>query len=95
MENTRLNDMLERYGEVCTQQVAAKILNIHPRTVYTMLNEGRLRRVAHRVDVRSICEYIENPAAVDFAVKAERKKPRTPLSAVDFMSAARAGRWNK
>lgn len=33
MENSRLNDMLARYGEVCTQKAAAQILNIVPRTV--------------------------------------------------------------
>ena len=26
MERTRLDDMLERYGEVCTQKVAAQLL---------------------------------------------------------------------
>ena len=58
MENSRLNDMLARYGEVCTQKSAAQILNIVPRTVARMCDEGRLRRVGHRVDVRSIYEYI-------------------------------------
>ena len=61
MENSRLNDMLARYGEVCTQKAAAQILNIVPRTVARMCDEGRLRRVGHRVDVRSIYEYIVNP----------------------------------
>ena len=40
MEKTRLDDMLERYGELCTQQVAAKILSVVPRTVARMLQEG-------------------------------------------------------
>ena len=65
MENNtarnRLDDMLERYGEVCTQKVAAQVLSVVPRTIHRMLEEGRLRRVDRRVDVRSICEYIENP----------------------------------
>jgi hypothetical protein len=61
VENNRLNDMLERYGEVCTQKVAAQLLNVVPRTISRMMDEGRLRRVDRRVDVRSICEYIENP----------------------------------
>ena len=47
MENSRLNDMLARYGEVCTQKAAAQILNIVPRTVARMCDEGRLRRVGH------------------------------------------------
>ena len=29
----RLDDMLERYGEVCTQKVAAQLLNVVPRTI--------------------------------------------------------------
>ena len=61
MDMNRLNDMLERYGEVCTQKTAGKILNVVPRTISRMMEEGRLRRVGRGVDVRSICEYIENP----------------------------------
>lgn len=95
MENNRLNDMINRYGEVCTQQVAGKILNVDPRTIYRMTRDGRLRAVEHRVDVRSICEYIENPRHADFATRAERSKPRTQIPTVDFMTAARAGRWNR
>lgn len=91
----RLGDMLERYGEVCTQQVAGKILNVDPRTIYRMMKEDRLRRVEHRVDVRSICEYIENSHQINFAAKAERNKPRNTLSQADFMTAARKGRWNR
>ena len=60
---SRLDDMLTRYGELCSQQRAAFILGISPRTVYRMMQEGYLARVGHRVDVRSICSYIENPTA--------------------------------
>lgn len=91
----RLNDMLERYGEVCTQKVAGKILNVDPRTIARMMQEGRLRRVEHRVDVRSICEYIENPRQVNFAARTERSRPRTQMDTADFMAAARSGRWNR
>ena len=59
--NSRLNDMLERYGELCTQERAGFILGVTSRTVSTMLRKGQLRKVGSRVDVRSICEYIENP----------------------------------
>ena len=55
-----MNDMLERYGEVCTQKEAARLLNVQPRSIHRMMEQGRLRRVGHRVDVRSIAEYIEN-----------------------------------
>ena len=57
---TRLDDMLERYGEVCSQKQASQILSVQPRSIYRMMCEGRLRRVGHRVDVRSIAELIEN-----------------------------------
>ena len=53
MDMNRLNDMLERYGEVCTQKTAGKILNVVPRTISRMMEEGRLRRVGRGVDVRS------------------------------------------
>ena len=60
MSNDRLNDMLERYGEVCTQKDAAKILSVQPRSIFRMLEQGRLRRIGHRVDVRSIAEFLDN-----------------------------------
>ncbi len=55
--------MVDRYGELCTQERAAFILGVTQRTVSTMLKKGLLRRVGRRVDVRSICEYIEDPLA--------------------------------
>ncbi len=56
----RLNDMLKRYGEICTQKEAARILSVQPRSIHRMMEQGRLRRVGHRVDVRSIVEFIDN-----------------------------------
>ena len=56
MEISRLDDMLQRYGEICTQKVAGQILGVVPRTVARMMDEGRLRRVGKRVDVRSIVD---------------------------------------
>lgn len=50
--NDRLDDMLSRYGEVCSQKTAARILSITPRTISRMMDDGRLRRVDMRVDVR-------------------------------------------
>ena len=93
MENARLSDMLERYGEVCTQKVAAKILNVVPRTISRMMEEGCLRRVGHRVDVRSLCEYIENPKLANFAARAKNTRPKSTISQGDFLAAARTGRW--
>lgn len=44
---SRMDDMIERYGEVCTQKVAGQILNVVPRTIHRMMEEGRLRRVVN------------------------------------------------
>lgn len=64
-QESRLDDMLRRYGEVCSQAEAARILSRHQNTILTMLADGRLRRACGgtQVDVRSICEYIERPEA--------------------------------
>ena len=93
MEKTRLDDMLERYGELCTQQVAAKILSVVPRTVARMLQEGRLRRVGKKVDVRSIAAYIENPEQMNFEAKVRKGAPTSRLSEGAFLAAAKSGRW--
>lgn len=85
----RLDDMPERYGEICTQKVAAQLLSVVPRTIHRMLEEGRLRRV----DVRSICEYIENPQKANFVAKAQNVRPRNMMSESDFFAAAQQGRW--
>ena len=37
---SRMDDMVERYGEVCTQKVAGQILNVVPRTIHRMMEEG-------------------------------------------------------
>lgn len=92
MDTNRLDDMLNRYGEVCTQKTAGKILNVVPRTIARMMEEGRLRRVARGVDVRSIYEYIENPGKVTYEVKAKNTK-KSSLSEGAFLAAARSGRW--
>ena len=64
---TRIDDMLERYGECVTISRAAQIINRSRPTVRAMLNDGRLREVCAgtMVDVRSIAEYIEAPAEAD------------------------------
>ena len=36
--NERLNDMLDRYGEVCPQKKAAQILSVTPRTIARMMD---------------------------------------------------------
>ena len=73
----RLDDMLERYGEVCTKKLAAKILGKCPATITAMLADGRLRTACAgtMVDVRSIAAYIEQPRAID-EVTRQRKRGR-------------------
>ena len=65
----RLDDMLERYGECCTQARAVQILSKSPRTIYRMLEDGRLRRVGTDVDVCSMAEYLENPKGANFVAR--------------------------
>lgn len=65
---TRTEDMLERYGEVCTQAMAAHILGRTAPTIRNMLKDGRLATACggKMVDVRSIIDYIlrkPNPAS--------------------------------
>ncbi len=72
--NTRLNDMLDRYGECCTQEKAAKILGKCSRTIRRMLEDGRLTPVSAGVDVRSIVSYLINPEQADRKVNQRRRK---------------------
>lgn len=74
METTRLDDMLERYGECCTQTKAGRILGKSVRTIHRMLEDDRLRRVGSDVDVRSIVAYLENPKGNDFSANAKRRR---------------------
>ena len=94
MDMDRLNDMLARYGEVCSQKTAGKILNVVPRTIFRMMEEVRLRRVAHGVDVRSICAYIEEPKGFDFKAGAVKTGTRTQLDESTSLTAALSGRWS-
>lgn len=74
---TRLDDMLERYGEACTKTRAAHILGRSLRTVCDMVQDGRLEAACGgtMVDVRSIAAYIEMPAQKDADARlAKRRK---------------------
>lgn len=74
---SRLDDMLERYGECCTQAKAARILSKSTRTITRMLDDGRLRRVETSVDVRSIVEYLERPKEINHEVRVQKKSQKT------------------
>lgn len=91
----RLNDMLERYGEICTQKKAAQILSVTPRTIARMMDDGRLRRVAMSVDVRSICHYIENPQQMDFNARIHRKHPSNLIQHGEFFEASKSVKRRK
>ena len=84
----RLNDMLDRYGEVCPQKKAAQILSVTPRTIARMMDDGRLQRVGMHVDVRSICEYIENPRQMDFSVRMRAQRGSSQIQPGEFYAAS-------
>lgn len=72
---SRLDDMLDRYGEAVTRTKAAFILGVCDETVRRMIGDGRLATVCEgtRVDVRSIAQYLEAPAKADFEAKQRRQ----------------------
>ena len=72
--NDRMDDMLSRYGEVCTRAQAARILGRSPKTVRAMLNDGRLESACagEMVDVRSIAAYICQPRQADELARQRR-----------------------
>lgn len=72
--NDRMNDMLSRYGEVCTRAQAARILGRSPKTVRAMLADGRLAEACagEMVDVRSIAAYITAPRQADELARQRR-----------------------
>lgn len=70
----RMNDMLERYGEVCKRSVAARILGCSTGKVRSMLMDGRLETACggEMVDVRSIAVYIVQPKQADELARQRR-----------------------
>ncbi len=71
----RMQDMVERYGETCTQATAGRVLSRSRDTIRKMLDDGRLRRACggKMVDVRSIAEYIERPQEIDRQARVRKK----------------------
>lgn len=76
--NEREEMMVERYGEVCTRTVAARILGRSTGTINNMLSDGRLDAACAgtMVDVRSIARYISQPAQSEFEARKTRMKRR-------------------
>ena len=59
---SRMEELLEKYGEVCTRVEAGEILRCHYNTVRIMIQQGKLKCACQgrMVDVRSIVEFIED-----------------------------------
>ena len=74
----RMNDMLDRYGEVCKRTVAAKIRGCSTSKVASMLRDGRLATACggEMVDVRSVAAYICQPKQADELARQRRKGRR-------------------
>jgi hypothetical protein len=73
-ERTEL--LVERYGECCTRESAAKILGRSSRTVSRMLEDKRLSPLCGgtMVDVRSVAAYMVNPAQNDFNARHRKRR---------------------
>ena len=58
---TREEQLTRTYGETCTVAQAARILGRSRTTVYSLLDDNKIHRIADgtRVDVRSIARYLE------------------------------------
>ena len=59
--------MIQRLGEACTRDAAAREISVDVRTVGRMIRDGRLRAACEgsRVDVRSLADYIERRPEAD------------------------------
>lgn len=53
-----------------------------------MLEDGRLRRVETKVDVRSIYNYIENPKQSAFTARYEKKHGHKVKNQINFYASA-------
>lgn len=72
----RTEMMVQMYGEVCTKAAAARILGRNIRTLYNMIEDGRVDEACEgtMVDVRSIARYIQQPKQADFEAKQRKIK---------------------
>ena len=63
-------------------------MGVSSRTIIRMLDDGRLRRVESKVDVRSIYQYIEHPKQSDFNARYEKKHAVKINNRIDFFAAS-------
>lgn len=70
----RTNDMLARYGEVCTKATACKILSRGNKYISRLIAEGALEGACagKMVDVRSIARLICMPEQIKDRVRREK-----------------------
>ena len=74
-----VDELVDKYGEVCTKTRAAKILSRTPNTINAMLRDGRLDDACGgtMVDVRSIARFMAAPKKEDFEARKRRRIERT------------------
>lgn len=74
---TRMEYMVEKYGECCRKSDAAHILGRSPATIAEMLRDGRLEAVCEgkMVSVTSLARYMDKPAQKDFEARQKRRRP--------------------
>lgn len=74
----RTDDMLGRYGEVCTKVQASKIMGCSYYKIRAMLEDGRLKAACagSMVDVRSMAEYICAPSTAEETARKERLRKK-------------------
>lgn len=74
----RTDDMLGRYGEVCTKAQASKIMGCSYYKIRAMLEDGRLKTACagSMVDVRSMAEYICAPSTIEEKARKERLRKK-------------------
>lgn len=76
-----VEEMVDRYGEVCKRTKAAHILDRSVNTINAMLRDGRLDYACGgtMVDVRSIARYIAAPDIRENEGKIRRLRDRRGL----------------
>ena len=74
----RIDDMLGRYGEVCTTAQASKIMGCSYYQIRAMLEDGRLKNACagSMVYVRSMVEYICAPSTIEEKARKERLRKK-------------------
>ena len=61
--STRAEEMVEKYGEAITKDLAGKLLNVSSTTVWRLIRDGKIKTCmcGQRIDTRSLAEYLNKP----------------------------------